>query len=117
MDTLILNSLYADVERLERINDLVDNQSSEQAPFKYIEHLIISPTQDIADIAIKHYKSLPRAFRIALTFLGLNRGNSRRFMSYLMFIEPFCQELIALGYKDAMDKRSEVETFLGCGVK
>lgn len=113
LDTLFLNSLYADVERLERINDLVHDQQSGEAPFKYIEHLIISPTEDIADIALKHYQSLPRSFRFALSFMGLNRGNSRRFMSYLMFIEPFCQELIQLGYKDAMDKRAEVEEFLG----
>jgi NTE family protein len=113
LDTLFLNSLYADVERLERINDLVQAHEDESARFKYIEHLIISPTQDIADIALKHYRSLPRTFRFALTFLGLNRANSRRFMSYLMFIEPFCQELIELGYRDAMDKRAEVEDFLG----
>lgn len=118
LDTLFLNSLYSDIERLERINHFVGpgekvHTSVDGHPFKYIEHLIISPTQDIADIAIKHYKKLPLAFRIALTFLGLNRGNSRRFMSYLMFIEPFCQELIELGYQDAMAKREAVEEFLG----
>ena len=62
--------------------------------------------------AVKHYKKLPFGFRLALTFLGLNRGNSRRFMSYLMFIEPFCRELIDLGYKDGMRQRREVEMFL-----
>lgn len=114
LDTLFLNSLYADVERLERINRLVANKQGldSKEPLKFIEHLIISPSEDIAEIALKHYKKLPRAFRIALTFLGLNRGNNRRFMSYLMFIEPFCQELIELGYKDAMRQRREVEIFL-----
>lgn len=115
LDTLFLNSLYADVERLERVNRLVASKSVEGTQdegLKYIEHLIISPSQDIADIAVKHYKKLPKAFRVALTFLGLNRGNSRRFVSYLMFIEPFCKELIELGYQDAMAQRTEVERFL-----
>lgn len=115
LDTLFLNSLYADVERLERVNSFVEHEGGDlvvDEHFKFIEHLIISPSEDIADIALKHYKKLPRTFRIALTFLGLNRGNSRRFMSYLMFIEPFCQELIELGYKDAMRQRREVEVFL-----
>lgn len=116
LDTLFLNSLYADVERLERVNRLVSLSATDldrNEPLKFIEHLIISPSEDIAEIAVKHYRKLPKAFRIALTFLGLNRGNSRRFMSYLMFIEPFCQELIELGYNDAMRQRREVEMFLG----
>lgn len=115
LDTLFLNSLYADIERLERVNKLVLANVTEEAidePFRFIEHLIISPSEDIADIALKHFKALPKGFRIALTLLGLNRRNSRRFISYLMFIEPFCQELIALGYKDAMCQRGEVEKFL-----
>ena len=115
LDTLFLNSLYADIERLERVNQFVEYEGKNidlGEQFKFIEHMIISPSEDIADIAVKHYKKLPRAFRFALTFLGLSRGNSRRFMSYLMFIDPFCQELIELGYNDATRQRREVETFL-----
>ncbi len=113
LDTLFLNSLYADVERMERVNRILEeNAKRDDEPLKIIKHLIISPSQDIADIAIRHYKKLPRSFRIALTFLGLNGGNSRRFISYLMFIEDFCRELIALGYRDAMEQRSDIEAFL-----
>ena len=72
----------------------------------------MSPSQDIADIAKKHYKSLPMSFRIALNFLGLSSGNSRRFLSYLMFLECFCQELIDLGYKDAMAQEQGIRAFL-----
>ena len=77
-----------------------------------IQHHIVSPSEDIADIAKKHYKSLPKSFRVALTFLGMNRGNSRRFLSYLMFLECFCKELIDLGYKDAMAQEQEIREFL-----
>lgn len=110
LDTLFLNSLFADVERLERINSLVKDSPSQE--FKTIEHMIVSPSKDIADIAQRHYHKLPRAFRIALKVLGLSRGNSRRFISYLMFLDDFCQELIDLGYQDTMNKRAEVERFL-----
>lgn len=113
LDTLFLNSLYADVERLERINMLLENApESESQRFKPIEHLIVSPSKDIADIAQRHYHKLPKSFRIALKMLGLSRGNSRRFISYLMFLDDFCQELIDLGYQDTMNKRTEVERFL-----
>ncbi len=115
LDTLFLNSLYADVERLERINELVAanaSNSESDGPLKFIEHLIVSPSEDIAEIAVKHYKKLPKAFRGAMSLLGMNRGDSRRFLSYLMFIKPFCQELIELGYKDAMRQHREIEMFL-----
>lgn len=113
LDTLFLNSLYADVERMERVNRLLDSNPASDAPLKFIEHLIVSPSQDIAEIASKHYMKLPKPFRMALGLLGLNRGGSRRFMSYLMFIEDFCQELIELGYRDAMAQREELSQFLG----
>ena len=112
MDTLFLNSLYADIERMERINRLIAKNPNMKEPLQTIEHLVISPSQDIADLAIKHYYRLPKAFRIALALLGLNKGNSRRFISYLMFIEDFCQELIALGYNDAMAQQTELSDFL-----
>ena len=51
-------------------------------------------------------------FRTALKFLGLSKGNSRRFISYLMFSENFCQELIELGYQDALAQKSELVEFL-----
>ncbi|NND01007.1 MAG: patatin-like phospholipase family protein [Gammaproteobacteria bacterium] len=114
LDTLFLNSLYADVARMERVNRLLsDNQTADER-LKVIEHLIISPSRDIADIAIKHFKKLPKNFRVALTLLGLNRGNSRRFISYLMFTEDFCRDLIELGYQDAMAQQQQLRKFLQC---
>lgn len=112
LDTLFLNSLHADVERMDRINRTLTNNPTTEEPLSVIDHLIISPTEDIAEIARKHYKKLPGNFRMALTFLGLNRGNSQRLISYLTFTGDFCQELIKLGYKDAMAKRDEVTVFL-----
>lgn len=113
LDTLFLNSIYADVERMERINDTLDRvPKSETDQLKKIEHLIISPSQDIASLAIKHFESLPKGFRTALKFLGMDKGNSRRFISYLMFTKDFCNELIKLGYADAMQQKEELCEFL-----
>jgi len=44
--------------------------------------------------------------------LGMSKGNSRRFISYLMFTDKFCQELIELGYNDAIAQRDELVEFL-----
>jgi len=119
LDTLFLNSLNSDIERMERMNNtLRESQkynttiSGSSAKLNIIEHIVISPSQDIADIAMRHYKDLPRAFRTALKFLGMSKGNSRRFISYLMFSDKFCKELIELGYQDAIKQKNDLIDFL-----
>jgi NTE family protein len=113
LDTLFLNSLQSDIERMERMNrTLRETKSTTSEKLKIIEHFVISPSEDIADIAIKHFLELPKSFRIALKFLGMAKANSRRFISYLMFTKTFCQELIDLGYKDAMDQKAQLVKFL-----
>jgi len=117
MDTLFLNSLYSDLERMERMNRTLLSSEEHcevggQESLKVIEHMIVSPSKDIADIAVAHYQNLPKGFRVALKFLGMGKGNSRRFISYLMFTSCFCQELIDLGYADALREKEALSTFL-----
>lgn len=112
MDTLFLNSLHSDIERMERVNRILKDQSKPDERLRPIEHMVISPSKDIADIATRYYADLPKAFRIALKFLGMSKGNSRRFISYLMFTKRFTQELIQLGYEDAKAQQAELHAFL-----
>jgi NTE family protein len=113
LDTLFLNSLQSDIERMERMNRMViEAKSGSREELKVIEHLVISPSKDIANIAMKHFLALPKSFRIALRFLGMAKANSRRFISYLMFTKTFCQELIDLGYDDAMAQKQQLIDFL-----
>ena len=112
MDTLFLNSMYSDIERLERINLALDHVPegipSEAVEFSPIEHTVISPSIDIAVIAEKHYENLPRTLRNLLRLIGMERETSRRFISYLMFEKGFCRELIECGRKDALEMENEL---------
>ena len=112
MDTLFLNSLDSDLERLMRINELTAKLVTRHKKFEHIEHLIISPSEDIAEIAEELFDTLPRSFRFALKLLGMSKGESRRFVSYLMFNKVFCRQLIQLGYKDAIVRQDEIMRFL-----
>ena len=112
MDTLFLNSMDSDMERLERINDLNSAIPEKNRKFRNIEHLVIYPSEDIGEIAENLFETLPRSFRLALTFLGIRKDNSSRLTSYLMFNKQFCSTLIELGYADAMRRRLEIENFL-----
>jgi len=113
LDTLFLNSLQSDIERMERMNrTLKESQSETSEDLRVIDHFVISPSEDIANIAMKHFLELPKSFRIALKFIGMAKANSRRFISYLMFTKNFCRELIELGYNDAISQRKELIDFL-----
>ncbi len=112
MDTLFLNSLDSDIERLSRINNLTEKIPAKHNKFTQIDHLIISPTEDLSEIAADLFHTLPPSFRWGLKLLGMNKGSNRKFVSYLMFNKPFCQKLIELGYQDAMDRQAEIMNFL-----
>jgi len=114
LDTLFLNSLQSDIERMDRTNRVLkDHPGDNPEQLKCIDYLVVSPSEDIADIAQAHYDDLPKAFRTALKFLGMGKSNSRRLVSYLMFDGKFCQQLIDLGYRDAMSQRDALSNFLG----
>ncbi len=113
LDTLFLNSLQSDIERMDRTNRVLkDHPEDNPEQLKQIDYLVITPSQDIADIAQAHYDNLPKAFRIALKFLGMGKSNSRRLVSYLMFDGQFCQQLIELGFQDAMAQQTGLIEFL-----
>lgn len=113
LDTLFLNSLSADIERLERINDTLRHvRDPEITPLRRVDTLLISPSRDLAAIAEPLYHLFPASVRYLLAVLGARRGSGRRLMSYLLFERPFCRELVDLGYRDAMAREPEIREFL-----
>lgn len=115
LDALFSDGLYADLERLIQINNIVRKSGPievEGRVMKPTEVLLIMPSRDISAIARKHVQSLPRSLRVLLRSMGaLNAGGSD-LMSYLMFESSFTRELIDLGYQDAMSQRSKVLDFI-----
>lgn len=115
LDTLFLNSLHADIERLERINQTLSLLSAggrEQTELKMIETFVISPSADIAAIADPHIDELPAAVRYLMRVIGARRGRGQRLLSYLLFHSSFCRELIDLGFQDTVKHRDQLLRFL-----
>ncbi len=76
LDTIFLDGLYSDLERLTRLNDLVQ-QAPPEAPLalpdrmlKRIDTQIIVPSADIRAIAARHAKDFPRSVRRLLQGVG-----------------------------------------------
>jgi NTE family protein len=74
--------------------------------------MVITPSEPLDTIALKHIRNLPPAVRFLLRSIGAMRRGGANLASYLLFEEGYCRELIQLGYNDALDRRDELEAFL-----
>jgi NTE family protein len=118
LNSIFLDSLMVDIERLERINRTVklipqDKLGESQLQLRPVKVLFITPSQPLERIASRFLHELPGTVRFVLRPTGaLNRSGSN-LASYLLFEEPFCRALIDLGYKDTVARESEVREFFG----
>jgi len=119
LDSIFLDSLEADLERLQRINKTISLISAKQmeehgVTLRPIEPLVIAPSQSLEQIAARHAHHLPRPVRFLLRGIGAFNRSGATLVSYLLFERPYTRELIGLGYADTMIRRAEVLSFLGC---
>ncbi len=119
-DTLFMDSIDSDIERLNRINHTLTEIRNRRVEFKDtalrpIEFLMISPSADIGELVDRHRHTFPRPFRVLLKGLGALTPESRPLLSYLLFEADFCRALIGLGYRDAMRARDDILRLLEPG--
>ena len=117
-DTLFMDSLDADIERMRRINHTISETRDKQVEYKdtslrQIDYLVISPSRDVRSIVERYVSNFPLSVRILLKGIGALTREGRPLMSYLMFDAPYCKELMELGYQDAMASREQVLHLLG----
>jgi len=118
LDSVFLDALEMDLERLERINNTVSSikehlSDGHGATLRRIETLVLSPSEDISAIATRHAEALPKSLRILMRCLGGKGSGGSNLLSYLLFEKPFVRELIALGRRDAQARIEEILRFLG----
>jgi NTE family protein len=117
LDALFLDGLYSDLERMTRINQMIDSVPAGERngvlrEMRPIDILVVLPSEDIRDIAYRHRKALPFAVRALLHGISGRRQSENRLLSYLLFEQSFTRELIELGYRDAMKYRREIQAFV-----
>lgn len=116
LNSIFLDSMEADLERLKKINDLVaimPEEMRERAAIRHVDALIILPSQPIDKIAERHAAELPWTIRLLLRLIGARQRSGGTLVSYLLSEKKFCNALIDLGYQDALKRRDEIMEFLG----
>ncbi|HEY7674203.1 MAG TPA: patatin-like phospholipase family protein [Burkholderiales bacterium] len=117
LNSIFLDSLNVDIETLQRINRTIslipsDNLREAGLPLRQIKVLVISPSQPIERMVVRHTGELPWTVRFLLRGIGAMNRNGSNLASYLLFEKGYCRALIDLGYQDTMARRSEVLEFL-----
>lgn len=116
-NSAFIDALENDMEHLERINELLgilknESPGTQAGELRLVDFLCINPSIEIDQLVSKHIGSLPRSMRAMLNITGATpRGGGTSLASYLLFEGEFCADLIACGYRDAMEQREMLEDF------
>jgi NTE family protein len=116
LNSIFLDSLAVDIERLQRINRTVtlippDKLEGSSLMLRPVKVLFITPSQPIERIAARFVHQLPRSVRMVLRPTGALTRSGSNLASYLLFEDSFCRALIDLGYQDTMVREAEVREF------
>jgi len=115
LNSIFLDSMEIDLERVQRINELavmLPEPLRVEANMRHVDVLVVSPSQPIEKIAERYASELPWTIRLLLRLVGAVQQGGSTLVSYLLSERKYCRALIDLGYQDAMKRRDEILRFL-----
>jgi len=115
---IFLDSVAMDIERVQRVNALLAQQSDhgiKSSALRHVDVLAITPSQSLDALAMHHLAQAPKAVRTLFRVLGVSGKPDAQtggvLVSYLLFESGYTKALIALGHADCMQRRQEIEAF------
>jgi NTE family protein len=116
LNSIFLDGLSVDLERMERINRTLklippDRLAEARVSLRPVKVLFISPSQPIERIAARFVHEMPPMVRFVLRPTGAMNRSGSNLASYLLFEAAFCRTLIDLGYQDTIAREADVKSF------
>jgi NTE family protein len=114
LNAIFLDSLEADLERMERINRTVallppTAAASSDHCLKSIPVTAVLPSMDLGALAGEEFARLPRTLRYMLRGLGASDEKGWDLVSYLAFDGSYTRRLLELGRTDAHAHAAAIE--------
>lgn len=117
LNSVFLDSLDADLERLQRINRTLqliprDKREAGDLDVRPVAALVLRPSQDLGKLAADEYQRFPAMLRYLLRGIGATGHAGEDLLSYLAFEPVYVRRVMDLGYADALARRDEIADFL-----
>ncbi|VAW46079.1 Patatin [hydrothermal vent metagenome] len=113
LDTIFMDTLMADLSRLQRINrtlELMTEEQRIQTNLRPVKTWVVKPSVDVREITKAHAPCIPGPVKTLLKMIG-GWGKDWRMPSYLLFEPSYTKALIDLGYQDANNQAEEIKDF------
>lgn len=113
-----LDSLEADAERMQRINQTIGLMTDDQAALhphrlRVVPLLMLRPSQDLGQLAAEEFHRFPAMLRYMLRGIGATDEKGWDLLSYLSFDRGYTVPLLELGRADTLLQRDAVRAFFG----
>lgn len=111
LNSAFVDTLENDLEFLRHMNDVLPHVPQRKLLKYNIRHQVvdlleISPSQELSEIASNHFQELPKPLR-----LFVKEASSGAVLSLLLFEPGYCNALMELGLRDAMQMQDRIREF------
>lgn len=113
LDSLFMDAIYTDLERVQRINRTVAQaEGGHTTELRPVDAKVVVPSADMREIVQAHKDAFPRTVRTLFGLIGARGAAGSQLLSYLLFDKGYCNALMNLGYQDGMARKDELVPWL-----
>lgn len=117
LNSIFLDSLDADLERMERINRTIRSMTEEQRrnhpnQLREVPIYAVRPSEDLGKMAGGAFKEFPQSLRYVLRGIGGSHEKGWDLLSYLAFEGDYTSKLLKLGYDNVLAESDKIRAFM-----
>ena len=111
-NAVFLDALDDDAHQLRRINRLLRHVPPEaRGGLRPVQLLLMRPSVDLGRLAHQYEVAVPPLLRLVMWGLGSRKTKSPDSLAMLLFEQPYVQQLLDIGYRDAQRQHDRLAAF------